>query len=484
MGNINEQMLDDILKHTVILARNYNRENYAMVFGFMTESLKSAVAITGDPRLILPQIAMIASKIYPMCPKELCQEGKESIQKRLLKAEVMEDDRHASGVSYDATRDLLNLEYLENKKKPIDERLNDFSTQVNTLSTELRKADDHCTILLSAGKKKFDYSASVYPGYYPSAELLIGLMCSAYVRLFSGTEVLLPNAKRMVIHTCKDIIRYFEEWGVFGDQGNKTLPKDIMEKLIKTKGVDLKDISRDPDNPTEFVITDEDLAAAGVDLSDLLSHATINTINSLGSFFCRGDKEISERFEPEYKKEEVSAVLDEMEEYNKMNVLVIAHMHDVDVTTLEGLKAAIKWFKTTEPENLCQGPDEDPDDELAPTFGGMHREAYVQAIRQVYEDAKKNGMGFVEKSLGFTFLPATVQSMKANGYDPLDDISVNRYIAALPSIVWKEFRNEGEFQVVSKDKLDRRAWVLKAGAKKVLEYIREGNTDIIKRCCE
>ena len=108
----------------------------------------------------------------------------------------------------------------------------------------------------------------------------------------------------------------------------------------------------------------------------------------------------------------------------------------------------------------------------------------MQAIRQVYEDAKKNGMGFVEKSLGFTFLPATVQSMKANGYDPLDDISVNRYIAALPSVVWKEFRNDGEFQVVSKDKLDRRAWVLKAGAKKVLEYIREGNTDIIKRCCE
>ena len=469
----------------------YNRKNYAVIFGMMNSSYRSAVAMAGEPELILAEIAMTASKLYALCPDDLKLDGAKSIKDRMLKCEAMDKAEPEPGIDYEARRRLIHRDFvIRSQAQLIPEDQTDFKELVHRLNTGIVRADDRSSVIVSAGKRGYGCNIEFQPGYYSSAEVVIATLVFAFCRLYPDVEVLLPSRSKIKIRSCADVICYFDAWNVYGET-RQFMPDKMMEKLLSAAGVSKETLSRDPENPTNIEITDKEIKAAGIDLDEMLQYASVNPIDELCKLFY-ADEDADEEDDPE--EEDIAddlglgidygAFMEEMAELNKTNVLTIAYMHDIDVTTPDALKAAVDWFKTTEPGNLHACTGEDDIDEFDARLGAMNRESYVKAIQAVYTDAKKNGMEFVEKTLGMTFTPAAAYMMKINGYDPLNEESVRKFIEDLPIVVWKAFRNNNDFASISKEQLDMRVWVMRASANKIISLLQGGETEFIRRLCE
>ena len=473
---------------TVLL---FNRKNHAIIFGMMNGDYRSAVAMAGEPELILAEIAMTASKLYALCPDDLKPDGAKSIKDRMLKCEAMDKAHPEPGIDYEASREAIRRDFMirTQAQHPLDNKT-DFKELVHKINSDILSADDHSSVIVCAGKKGYGCNIEFQPGYYSSAEVVVASMVFAFCRLYPEVEVLLPSRSKIQIRTCADVIRYFDAWNVYGES-RQLMPDKMMEKLLAVAGVSKEDVSKDPNNPTNIEISDKDIKAAGIDLDEMLQYASVNTVDELCKLFY-ADEDADEEDDPEEEDVEADlglgidfgAFVEEMAELNKTNVLTIAYMHDIDVSTPDALKAAVDWFKTTEPGNLHACTGEDDIDDFDDRLGAMNRETYVKAIQAVYADAKKNGMQFVENALGMTFTPAAAYMMKTNGYDPLNEESVNKFIEDLPIVVWKAFRGGNPFGSISKEQMDMRVWVMRASAKKIISLLQGGETEFIRRLCQ
>ena len=477
---------------TVLL---FNRKNHAIIFGMMNGDYRSAVAMAGEPELILAEIAMTASKLYALCPDDLKPDGAKSIKDRMLKCEAMDKAHPEPGIDYEASREAIRRDFMirTQAQHPLDNKT-DFKELVHKINSDILSADDHSSVIVCAGKKGYGCNIEFQPGYYSSAEVVVASMVFAFCRLYPEVEVLLPSRSKIQIRTCADVIRYFDAWNVYGES-RQLMPDKMMEKLLAVAGVSKEDVSKDPNNPTNIEISDKDIKAAGIDLDEMLQYASVNTVDELCKLFYADDDtdgDTSDENVPDEDNEaemrglgiDLDAFMEEMAELNKTYALTIAYMHDVDITSVSGLKAAVEWFKTTAPENLLSSTDEDDIDELDVRLGETKRSAYVKAIQEVYADAKKNGMGFVEKALGVTYTPAAAYMMKTTGYDPLNEKSIRKFIEDLPIVVWKAFRNNNDFASISKEQLDMRVWVMRVSAEQIIELLQNGNSEFIRRLCQ